>query len=276
MDNAKLKLDLPDVPGNGQWNYESTDWGATRFAPAAGLPYTTPHLLDNPVPQDGVVDLGNLPENSSTTFVASVLIPQANENDSFVAAGTITGESGPDRNGCGITPPSLPESEKCVVNLVGQTVRLPGGRDVIARDRWDNNGAIRLTNNYDDSSDDYVRTDPSPLGKVNADSWDSNPMYYRLYGAADVDLKDVDYTVKVAEGLTFSKQDEIKVITGLAPGEGGMGQLPGNGYTKPVVGAGTPVVSDDGKTITLHIDSMPAQSAFAITLPATPDADAKA
>lgn len=71
-----------------------------------------------------------------------------------------------------------------------------------------------------------------------------------------------------AQGFTFEPGSAAEVITAQ---ERGMGALYGNGYTEAAEDIGTPVISDDGSTVTLTVGSMPAGSAIAFN--ATPVMD---
>lgn len=49
------------------------------------------------------------------------------------------------------------------------------------------------------------------------------------------------------------------------------GRLPNNGYTLAATGIDTPVVSADGRTVSLHVASMPAKSAVSVNVTGTLD-----
>ncbi|WP_291313457.1 collagen-like triple helix repeat-containing protein, partial [Corynebacterium sp. UBA2622] len=274
MDNAKLHVDLPQLPaGSTEWKFTASAWGATNYSPDAKLPYTVPVIPDNPTPDAADnISLGNLPAFAGITIVASANVPLENFDDTFIAKGELTGSYGRD-NACPTNPipvPETPTKKACEVNLWGQTVRGTRARDVEARDKWDDNGAIHLTNSYADPKDDLWRTVPTPLGEVNADSWDdaTKTPSFRLYGATEKALKDVTYTATAPQGMKFAPLNNPQVVTGQ---DKGMGQVFASGYVNPVSGITGPVLSDDGKTITMSIASMPAKSGFALGVTAITD-----
>lgn len=105
-------------------------------------------------------------------------------------------------------------------------------------------------------------------GEVNADGFPvGSTLYLRLYGATDRTTTNVTATFTAAQGFTFAAVPD-PIATGSVPGMGG---LTGAGYTEPVSGPGTPTLSDDGKTITITVATMPAKSAFAMAVKVVPD-----
>src|SRR5690606_25937293 len=107
-------------------------------------------------------------------------------------------------------------------------------------------------------------------GETNADSWGDamTASSWRIYGATDVALTDVTFTAKAVSGLTFDAAAAIKV---LSPGGGA---LPVK-YRGAVSGVGTPVVSADGKTVSVTIASMPTGSSVSLNLTGRPDGTGK-
>ncbi|MFV0462104.1 MAG: hypothetical protein ACK5MP_02740 [Nostocoides sp.] len=146
-------------------------------------------------------------------------------------------------DGCAPTEPTLPAQPavgSCQQLWTGRTLMPVPATDITAREKW---GAD---------------------GEVNADGWGSgSTRTFRLYGASDVALTDVTFTATAAQGFTFDPATVGTVITGSPIG---MGQLYANGYTAPVDGIGAVTVSPDGRNLSLTIATMPAHSAFAVTI----------
>lgn len=275
ISGAEFTAQLPALPeGSSGWSVQTSSWGATRYAPAAGLPYTTPvapvgYTLDAPAtpvnPSAGVtMDLGEMPRNSAATIIFSATIPVANQNDSFVASGTVTGIDDTDPYACMPAAPAVPAGDTCTLNLAGQTMVRLSATDIELRDKWDALGPIHLTNTIGDSTDDLWRTDPAQLGEINADAWgDPNARTFRLYAGVTDNVHDVTMTFTAAQGMTF---DPTTIGTILTASERGMGQLYANGFTAAATEIGTPKVSEDGTVLTVTVGSMPANSAIAFTV----------
>ncbi len=150
---------------------------------------------------------------------------------------------------CNPPPPVMPPQGVCEQLLAGRTVIPFGAGDVTVRDKH------------------------GVGGETNADGWKTGDNYtLRLYGATDNDLDTVTFTATAAQGFTFAADSAGTVITASPTG---MGQLYANGYTVAATGIGTPVISADGRTVSLTVTNMPADSAFAFNVTAVPDGDAR-
>ncbi|XVX20844.1 hypothetical protein ACQP1U_02905 [Actinomycetota bacterium] len=149
-------------------------------------------------------------------------------------------------SGCAGTVPAVPAppiTTGCQVAVAGRTIIPLGAGDVT----------------------DRIKTGEG--AEVNADSWSaSGTRYLRLYAATDKDLTDATITFTAAQGFTFKAGSLGTVLTAT-----NMGALDDNGYTVAATGIGTPVISADGKTVTLTVASMPAMSAIAFSAVAVPD-----
>ena len=155
-------------------------------------------------------------------------------------------------SGCPVTAPPVPTAPTegpCEQVLTGRTLMPVGAPDITERPKWGDGG------------------------EVNADGWGSgDTRTFRLYGATTNDLTDVTFTATAAQGFTFSPSSSFTIVTGSPTG---MGALYANGFTVAATGFGTPTLSADGKTLTLTIASMPANSAFIILMTATLDGSMK-
>lgn len=140
---------------------------------------------------------------------------------------------------------ALPTAQACEQVLGGRTLMPVGAPDIAARPKYGTGG------------------------ETNADGWGSGATRtFRVYGATDNALTNVTFTAKAAQGMTFVPGTTSAVLTGSPTG---MGQLYANGYTAAATGIGAPVVSADGKTVTLTIAEMPTGSAFAFSVNAALD-----
>ena len=221
------------------------------------------------------INLGTLAAGTGTVFQFNFSVPAGTVlTDPLYATAQLTGTyiqgAAP---GCAVTVPPAPvvTPAPCQVELAGQTVFPVTAPDITVRDKWDDFGAIHLTNDPADPTDDLWRTSPTPEGEINADGWGSYPSRtFRLYGATEVDLTGVDIVFTAAQGFTFSGAASA-VLTASASGMGG---LYAAGYTVAATGIGVPVVTAD--TITLHIDSMPANSGFAFAIGSKTDGSGQA
>ncbi|MDO5698436.1 MAG: hypothetical protein Q4G51_10740, partial [Dermatophilus congolensis] len=155
---------------------------------------------------------------------------------------------------CPASKPDLPTYkpiEKCEFRLTGRTVRPLDAADVTVRDKW------------------------GDAGETNADGWGGySAPTFRLYGRADKAATNVTYTATAAQGFTFTSVD--------APGSGGWVSPSRylNKAGKPnsaieLAEGEAPVISADGKTITLKIKRMPANSSFSFNATAKPDGSRK-
>lgn len=194
-----------------------------------------------------------LEANTGTAFQFTDTFPEG--ADSSTATATLTGAQFPaDGAVCGDLPtPETPELTKCQVTTVDRTVWSPYSRDINERSKYSSSWG----------------SDEPKWGEANADGWfvatgtdpkvgDSRTL--RLYGATHKDLTNATLTIKAVQGLKF---DASTINTIANPGAGA---LKGNGFTNTVEGLGEIKVSEDGKTITVTIKHMPANSAFSFNI----------
>lgn len=194
-----------------------------------------------------------LEANTGTVFQFTGTFPEGAE--SSTATATLTGAQFPaDGAVCGDLPtPETPELTKCQVTTVDRTVWSPYSRDINERSKYSSSWG----------------SDEPKWGEANADGWfvatgtdpkvgDSRTL--RLYGATHKDLTNATLTIKAIQGLKF---DASTINTISNPGAGA---LKGNGFTNTVEGLGEIKVSEDGKTITVTIKHMPANSAFSFNI----------
>ena len=194
-----------------------------------------------------------LEANTGTAFQFTGTFPEGAE--SSTATATLTGAQFPaDGAVCGDLPtPETPELTKCQVTTVDRTVWSPYSRDINERSKYSSSWG----------------SDEPKWGEANADGWfvatgtdpkvgDSRTL--RLYGATHKDLTNATLTIKAVQGLKF---DASTINTISNPGAGA---LKGNGFTNTVEGLGEIKVSEDGKTITVTIKHMPANSGFSFNI----------
>ena len=196
-----------------------------------------------------------LDANTGTIFQFTGTFPEGAE--SSTASANLVGAQFPaDGQVCGDLPtPKTPELTKCQVTTVDRTVWSPYSRDINERSKY---------------SSSWGSEEPK-WGEANADGWftsrgeakagDSRAL--RLYGATHKDLTNATLTIKAVQGLTF---DASTINTISNPGAGA---LKGNGFTNTVEGLGDIKVSEDGKTITVMIAHMPANSSFSFNINGT-------
>lgn len=196
-----------------------------------------------------------LDANTGTIFQFTGTFPEGAE--SSTASANLVGTQFPaDGQVCGDLPtPKTPELTKCQVTTVDRTVWSPYSRDINERSKY---------------SSSWGSEEPK-WGEANADGWftsrgeakagDSRTL--RLYGATHKDLTNATLTIKAVQGLTF---DASTINTISNPGAGA---LQGNGFTNTVEGLGDIKVSEDGKTITVMIAHMPANSSFSFNINGT-------
>lgn len=197
-----------------------------------------------------------LEANTGTVFQFTGAFPEGAE--SSTASATLTGAQFPaDGAVCGDLPtPETPKLSKCQATTVDRTVWSPYSRDINERSKYSSSWG----------------SDEPKWGEANADGWfvatgtdpkvgDSRTL--RLYGATHKDLTNATLTIKAVQGLTF---DASTVNTISNPGAGA---LTNNGFTNTVEGLGDIKVSEDGKTITVTIKHMPANSAFSFNINGT-------
>ena len=194
-----------------------------------------------------------LDANTGTIFQFTGTFPEGAE--SSTASANLVGAQYPaDGQVCGDLPtPETPELTKCQVTTVDRTVWSPYSRDINERSKY---------------AGSWGSEEPK-WGEANADGWfvatgtdpkvgDSRTL--RLYGATHKDLTNATLTIKAVQGLKF---DASTINTISNPGAGA---LKGNGFTNTVEGLGEIKVSEDGKTITVTIKHMPANSAFSFNI----------
>ena len=196
-----------------------------------------------------------LDANTGTIFQFTGTFPEGAE--SSTASANLVGAQFPaDGQVCGDLPtPATPKLTKCQVTTVDRTVWSPYSRDINERSKY---------------SSSWGSEEPT-WGEANADGWftsrgeakagDSRTL--RLYGATHKDLTNATLTIKAVQGLTF---DASTINTISNPGAGA---LQGNGFTNTVEGLGDIKVSEDGKTITVMIAHMPANSSFSFNINGT-------
>ena len=196
-----------------------------------------------------------LDAHTGTIFQFTGTFPEGAE--SSTASANLVGAQFPaDGQVCGDLPtPKTPELTKCQVTTVDRTVWSPYSRDINERSKY---------------SSSWGSEEPT-WGEANADGWftsrgeakagDSRTL--RLYGATHKDLTNATLTIKAVQGLTF---DASTINTISNPGAGA---LQGNGFTNTVEGLGDIKVSEDGKTITVMITHMPANSSFSFNINGT-------
>lgn len=196
-----------------------------------------------------------LDANTGTIFQFTGTFPEGAE--SSTASANLVGAQFPaDGQVCGDLPtPATPKLTKCQVTTVDRTVWSPYSRDINERSKY---------------SSSWGSEEPK-WGEANADGWftsrgeakagDSRTL--RLYGATHKDLTNATLTIKAVQGLTF---DASTINTISNPGAGA---LKGNGFTNTVEGLGDIKVSEDGKTITVMITHMPANSSFSFNINGT-------
>ena len=193
-----------------------------------------------------------LDANTGTIFQFTGTFPTGAE--SSTASANLVGAQYPaDGQVCGDLPtPETPELSKCQITTVDRTVWSPYSRDINERSKY---------------AGSWGSEEPK-WGEANADGWftsrgeakagDSRTL--RLYGATHKDITNATLTIKAVQGLKF---DASTINTISNPGAGA---LKGNGFTNTVEGLGEIKVSEDGKTITIAIEHMPANSAFSFNI----------
>ena len=193
-----------------------------------------------------------LDANTGTIFQFTGTFPTGAE--SSTASANLVGAQFPaDGQVCGDLPtPETPELTKCQVTTVDRTVWSPYSRDINERSKY---------------AGSWGSEEPK-WGEANADGWftsrgeakagDSRTL--RLYGATHKDITNATLTIKAVQGLKF---DASTINTISNPGAGA---LKGNGFTNTVEGLGEIKVSEDGKTITVTIKHMPANSGFSFNI----------
>ena len=194
-----------------------------------------------------------LDANTGTIFQFTGTFPEGAE--SSTASAKLVGAQFPtDGQVCGDLPtPETPELTKCQITTVDRTVWSPYSRDINERSKY---------------AGSWGSEEPK-WGEANADGWfvatgtdpkvgDSRTL--RLYGATHKDLTNATLTIKAVQGLKF---DASTINTISNPGAGA---LQGNGFTNTVEGLGEIKVSEDGKTITVTIAHMPANSGFSFNI----------
>ena len=194
-----------------------------------------------------------LDANTGTAFQFRCTFPEGAE--SSTASVNLVGVQYPaDGQVCGNLPtPATPELTPCQATTADRTVWNPYSRDINERSKY---------------AGSWGSEEPK-WGEANADGWivakGSDPKVgdsrtLRLYGAAHKDITNATLTLKDVQGLKF---DASTINTISNPGAGA---LKDNGFTNTVEGLGEIKASEDGKTITVTIEHMPANSAFSFNI----------
>ena len=191
--------------------------------------------------------------NTGTAFQFRCTFPEGAE--SSTASANLVGVQYPaDGQVCGNLPtPATPELTPCQATTVDRTVWNPYSRDINERSKY---------------AGSWGSEEPK-WDEANADGWivakGSDPKVgdsrtLRLYGATHKDITNATLTLKAVQGLKF---DASTINTISNPGAGA---LKDNGFTNTVEGLGEIKASEDGKTITVAIEHMPANSAFSFNI----------
>ena len=194
-----------------------------------------------------------LDANTGTAFQFRCTFPEGAE--SSTASANLVGVQYPaDGQVCGDLPtPATPELTPCQATTVDRTVRSPYSRDI--------NECSKYAGSWGSEEPKW--------GEANADGWivakGSDPKVggsraLRLYGATHKDITNAMLTIKAVQGLKF---DASTINTISNPGAGA---LKDNGFTNTVEGLVEIKASEDGKTITVTIEHMPANSAFSLNI----------
>ena len=194
-----------------------------------------------------------LDANTGTAFQFRCTFPEGAE--SSTASANLVGVQYPaDGQVCGDLPtPATPELTPCQATTADRTVRSPYSRDINERSKY--------AGSWDSEEPKW--------GEANADGWivakGSDPKVggsraLRLYGATHKDITNAMLTIKAVQGLKF---DASTINTISNPGAGA---LKDNGFTNTVEGLVEIKASEDGKTITVTIEHMPANSAFSFNI----------
>ena len=194
-----------------------------------------------------------LDANTGTAFQFRCTFPEGAE--SSTASANLVGAQYPaDGQVCGDLPtPATPELTPCQATTADRTVWNPYSRDINERSKY---------------AGSWGSEEPK-WGEANADGWivakGSDPKVgdsrtLRLYGTAHKDITNATLTLKAVQGLKF---DASTINTISNPGAGA---LKDNGFTNTVEGLGEIKASEDGKTITVTIEHMAANSAFSFNI----------
>lgn len=279
--DAKITIDLAQFNPEGEtgnyFNYAVTPGTYDYVADdRVGLKDIFKKKVDVPaakIAQDGTVvtiSLGDLAAGTRSPGVMIVgTIPAQMDaaKDSFFLDATLTGKYAEGSDTCTATVPSFtaPKAANvCEAVTSGRALARFGASDIIARPKYDAAGNPITGSDF--------------KAEVNADGWWAGKNFnFRLYGATREALNDVTATFTAAQGFTFDSPASFTIYTGNYPGTSKMGMLDDNGFINPIAAEdlGTPVVSEDGKTITLQIARMPANSAFAFSVQGVPDGSLK-
>ena len=193
-----------------------------------------------------------LDANTGTIFQFTGTFPTGAES-STASANQVGAQYPADSQVCGDLPtPETPKLTQCQATTVDRTVWSPYSRDINERSKY---------------AGSWGSEEPK-WGEANADGWftsrgeakagDSRTL--RLYGATHKDITNATLTIKAVQGLKF---DASTINTISNPGAGA---LKDNGFTNTVEGLGEIKVSEDGKTITVTIAHMPANSGFSFNI----------
>lgn len=158
--------------------------------------------------------------------------------------------------------PALPETgecEDCVVEFAGQS-------------RWNKASGgperVKFFNGEVDTATGGLWGEVSTDGfGVGADAWEQGDQRTtRLFAATREAIRNATYVITAEAGGAFDPSANVKIDS---PGGG---QLQGNGYKVAVEGAEVKV-SEDGKTVTITVDYMPANSSLSVNVPFASDGE---
>lgn len=244
-------------------NHRMKDWGGA-YATYAWSPQADPDTVTWSQNADGswsaTVPLGDLGAKTGTVFQFAGEVPAGTDLTAPVqASARLTGEYPMGQGECPLDPdqipplPTPPEVGECEQLLLGRTLWSVYAPDITKRDK------------YFGAENGEVNADGWGLG---ADGWlAGSTRTMRMYGATNYELENATYVVRATQGLTFGQPSALDT-----PGKGA---LQSNGYTEAVSDAGDYVISEDGKTITVTIGHLPANSSFSFNVPITLDGDAE-
>lgn len=231
--SAKLRVELPEV---GEYRVSDLNSEPAKYEPEVkDLTANKPPAVPTTSAAKTMIDLGDMAANSASVVEFTGTVQPERVNDTYVANAAVTGTYA-EGAGCPVTTPALPAAPtggRCEQVVTGRTVMSTPASAVETRVGGGTGGVT----NADGTGSGATRT-------------------FRVYGATDNELQNVTYTATAAQGMKF---DPGGVVV-RTPADAG--SSPGREYTGAVTGAGTPVVSSDGKTLSVTIASMPAGSSF--------------
>lgn len=214
------------------------------------------------------VDIGDRPAKSGTFVTFSVDMTGIDtdwRHTDYEGLFTLTGTYVPSDSEdapCAITHPPTPEPtpslNACQLEFLGVTQWNISDRDITKRTKIHNGEASDLR------------------GEVNSDGWGvgsdavgalGETRTLRNYAATKEELVDVTYVITAAQGFTFGEvspggRENVVDNVVLSPAAGKIQQ---NGYTNSVEGV-TLAVSEDKRTIVVHVDHMQANSSLSFNV----------